>query len=185
MADFEYNLISTSQAEEHHLWLSSDTLPMPNFLINDPHADSYTPYILEDSLIGLDEATELAYNDYLPDASSLTFTKSSGSFTPRTGPGNRHSSSAPEVTVTLERLIEQQSQLISKAFESWRSKYPIKPELNSVTETNRTASPKPSSKSSSVIRSRLNDQPDEEITGPINFDLWSIGCDKSAIGRDT
>lgn len=118
------------------------------------------------------EENELMYNDYLSKSASCQQpipTWSSHHNQPCT------SNSTLDVSVTLQRLIEHQSQLISKAFESWRSKYPIRsdpilcPSLTCHSHSKRSHD--------SRAGSRAGEEPDhadEHDHTSVAFDLWAM-----------
>lgn len=141
MSSFESDCMISSIDRDDNMFLGSCEFPKPSFLINDPDADSYTSYILEDPAMSIDESDDLSC-DFADPGYLTTPTQSPCSLASTSVSRQEHNSANP-VSITLQRLIDQQSQLISNAFESWRRKFPI----NSCLSANVDLSPPPQSSS--------------------------------------
>ncbi|KAH9809722.1 hypothetical protein DFH28DRAFT_1035313 [Melampsora americana] len=140
MSSFESECMASFVDRDDDLSFGSYELPMPSFLINDPDADSYTSYILEEPVTSMDESDDVGCD--LADSEYFTTPMQSPcSLAPTSISRQDYNSSTNPVSITLQRLIDRQSQLISNAFESWRRKFPINSCLNSHADLSRLPQP--------------------------------------------
>ncbi|EGG08546.1 uncharacterized protein MELLADRAFT_77351 [Melampsora larici-populina 98AG31] len=167
MSSFEPERMSSSIDRDYNKCLVSYDFPMPSFLINDPDADIYTSYILEDPAMGLDESDDMGC-DFLDSEYLTTSVQSPSSSAPTLVHRQDYNSSSSPVSITLQRLIDQQSQLISNAVESWRRKFPTNSCLNSNTDLFRPSQSNSQHKSRAATqRSDSHEQGDKNLNGSI------------------